>query len=244
MSYFNSAEKPIQLPYSTSSAWRNIPTAHPSKNLYYPGQLTEYEATIAQYYGDLDSIDRKQPQHYRWHQYGDNENYLEHVFQKIENPKSRFTDGSFPVWYAANSAEVSIREVAYHLQKQAQLDLSLCTKESSIRFERAMCRAKLSFNNSVDIRNLTNSHPELFSKTKYTSSIKFAKELRAENADGIITRSVRAEGDCYAVFTPRVILESKNVNFVAITIYNDLTRDIDVSKDINWFTIPKNKIVQ
>lgn len=237
MSYFNSAEKPNQLPYSTSSAWRNIPTAHPSKNLYYPGQLTEYEATIAQYYGDLDSIDRKQPQHYRWHQYGDNENYLEHVFQKIENPKSRFTDGGFPVWYAANSAEVSIREVAYHLQKQAQIDLSLCTKESSIRFERAMCRAKLNLPNACDIRHLINSHPALFSKSDYSSCIEFAKEIRDKNTDGIITCSARAVGECYAIFTPSVILESKVKNYIAITIHANVEKEIEISRDSSWFTI-------
>ena len=123
--------------------------------------------------------------------------------------------------------------------KQAKIELKGCKKESFVRFERAMCQASISYRSVADIRGLEAGYPKLFDQNNYDQSNLFGRWALESGAEGILTNSVRAEGNCFVVFKPEVILSSKVVAFAAVTIWNDSKINVKVEKEELWFEIPE-----
>jgi hypothetical protein len=117
------------------------------------------------------------------------------AFTHLNPEGSRFSDGSYGVYYAANTLETAVAEVGHHrsrfLARTAEPAIDI-----DLRCYRVTVRASLS-----DLRGLGGP---LHDPDSYAASQAFGIALRAEGVAGIAYDSVRhAGGQCVALFTPR-----------------------------------------
>lgn len=122
------------------------------------------------------------------------------AFTHLNPAGSRFSDGSYGVYYAASELETAVAEVSHH----RALFLA-CTAEAAIdvdlRCYRVTVNAKLG-----DLRGLQ-ARPAiaaLHDPDSYAASRPFASAQRAAGSAGLVYDSVRRSGGhCVALFTPQ-----------------------------------------
>lgn len=138
--------------------------------------------------------------------YGNNASYVMAPF--AYSNESRFSDGSFGIYYAANDFQTAVHEVAYHRGKfYSQTDEEpLRTTEKTVL---GSIDSKLH-----DIRKGNWKH--IHNPDSYTESQKLGKRLRNEmDSNGIVYNSVRYPGGKnIAAFWPDVVgipVESKKI---------------------------------
>ena len=115
--------------------------------------------------------------------------------------ESRFSDGSYGVYYAGLDLQTAIKETVFHREK-----FLASTKEGPQEIDmRSYITSVLSPLN--DIRDKTNKHyVRMHNPDDYSSSQTFAKQLRVESSNGIFYRSVRHDGgECVAIFRPAAL---------------------------------------
>ena len=117
---------------------------------------------------------------------------------------SRFSDGSYGVFYAAHDEATAIAETAYHRARFLR-DAGLRSEIVQMRVYRA--RIDGSFDD-VRPRSLRST---IYDANSYAASQKYARALYVKDVvDGIVYRSVRRhEGECVAVFRPRRVKSVK-----------------------------------
>ena len=116
---------------------------------------------------------------------------------------SRFSDGSFGVWYGCDCAETSVFETTYHWFNGLLLDAGF--EKEKVVAERKLyevaCDAAL-----VNVRPLAAKYPCLMQKTDYSTTQAVGARLHREGHPGLVTASVRhAPGTNYAVLNPAVL---------------------------------------
>ena len=115
--------------------------------------------------------------------------------------QSRFSDGSYGVYYAANRIEVAITEVAFNLT-----GFYRSTKEPPFRSEH---RSYVSSLNAV-FHDIRNGWAEAHDPDSYVSSQALARHLRSIGSNGVVYRSVRYPGgNCVGAFRPKAIGQIK-----------------------------------
>ena len=113
---------------------------------------------------------------------------------------SRFSDGSFGVFYAARELDTAIAETRHHRE----------------RFMRATAQGRLELDMRVyavdlagdlhDLRGQRAEYPAVYDPDAWAAGQALALRLRAAGSDGIAYDSVRHPGgDCAAVFRPRLL---------------------------------------
>jgi hypothetical protein len=116
---------------------------------------------------------------------------------------SRFSDGTYGVYYAARALETAVRETAYHFGRF----LAATSEPRGTEIELRVLVSKRVEQRFHDVRTL---HPELHRPDDYGPSQAFAASLRAGGSNGIVYCSVRHEGGaCLAVFKPKAIPRPK-----------------------------------
>ena len=125
---------------------------------------------------------------------------------------SRFSDGTFGVFYASRRRETAIAEVRHHKARflaathepSIDLDMRLYAADVSGRFE--------------DARDLAVDNP-IYDREAYDVSQRFArKHYIANRVDGIVYRSVRDArpgGECIAAFRPRCVANCVTAAYIA-----------------------------
>ncbi len=122
------------------------------------------------------------------------------AFTHLNPQGSRFTDGSFGVFYASVNLDTAIAETKYHrsifLAATSEPAQELDMRVYAVDLDAAL----------HDISLLHDSHPALYHPDSYTVSQALAADLRGAGSDGIAYLSVRhPEGHCAAVFKPRLL---------------------------------------
>jgi hypothetical protein len=117
---------------------------------------------------------------------------------------SRFTDGSYGVYYAAYEEETAIAESRYW----TQVFLS-ATNEPSIDVDKRMYAARI--RGSYDDLRTRSKRSRVYDPVSYDYSQAYARKLYQENAvDGIVYNSVRRErGQCICAFRPRLVTDCR-----------------------------------
>jgi hypothetical protein len=116
-------------------------------------------------------------------------------------------NGSFGVFYAARDEPTSIAEVRHH-----RTAFLRATKAVGQDLDFDVINAPVKGARFYDIRERQDEFPEIYSPTDYSSSQKFAVEMRDKGADGVAYDSVRRKGgECVAVFRPRCVGPCKAV---------------------------------
>ncbi|KTD83057.1 RES family NAD+ phosphorylase [Legionella waltersii] len=118
------------------------------------------------------------------------------AFTHIGHP-SRFSDGSFGIYYAASSLETAIQETVFHRERfysaSQEKPCSISMREYIAKIQKPL----------VDLSN--NPNRDLFNPDPayYNQSQKFGKEIHEQDHWGLLYPSVRnPEGLCMAIFRP------------------------------------------
>jgi hypothetical protein len=122
------------------------------------------------------------------------------AFTHLNPEGSRFSDGTYGVYYAAKEMQTAIAESVFHrarfLSRTAEP-----AGEIDMRSYLADIRTEV-----VDLRGYGRGTPDLMSPDSYSASQVYGRERRDEGAGGIVYDSVRREGGfCVAVFRPRLV---------------------------------------
>lgn len=115
---------------------------------------------------------------------------------------SRFTDGSFGIYYAARRRDTSIAETVFHKERFLAF-----TSEPSAEIAMRVLYASHD-TTIVDLRGEYTSRPDLYATDPkdYGAAQRFGVEMRAAGHRGIAYDSVRlTNGQCIALFTPRAV---------------------------------------
>jgi len=115
---------------------------------------------------------------------------------------SRFSDGSFGVYYAGESLATAIAESRFHRERFLSF-----SSEPPMRLQMRTYYARIG-GDFHDVRGAQKSHPEWFSPdpTRYGASQALGAALKAGGSSGLVYRSVRRRaGECLAVFRPRLV---------------------------------------
>jgi len=114
--------------------------------------------------------------------------------------KSRFSDGSFGVFYGAKDLQTAVAETVFHRQ-----EFMRATSESPMMLSMRALDTCLS-GKLDDIRHLRHKRSNLYSLNSYIHSQAFGRDLWEKGSGGILYESVRhPKGECVAVFKPSLL---------------------------------------
>ena len=116
---------------------------------------------------------------------------------------SRFSDGSFGVWYGSDRLETSVHESAYHWFRGLLCDAGFEHEEVVIErtLYAAACDAVL-----LDFRSVAANYPTLLHTADYTFTQSIGARIHGEGHPGLLTLSARHLGGInYAVLNPNVL---------------------------------------
>ena len=122
------------------------------------------------------------------------------AFTHLNPEGSRFTNGRFGVFYAANDLDTAVAETKYHRE----------------RFMRATSQGRMELDMRVylvdlaaalhDLRGLQATFPLVYHNDNYAAGQHLAATLHKDGSNGIAYDSVRQQGGaCAAVFRPRLL---------------------------------------
>lgn len=116
------------------------------------------------------------------------------AFTHLTPGGSRFSDGTFGVFYAARELETSIRESAHH-----RAEFLRSTREPPMQVQMRAYRTRI----ACRMHDIRGGYPRCHDPDDYSASRRLAVKLRAANSNGIVYDSVRNPGgQCVAVFWP------------------------------------------
>lgn len=135
--------------------------------------------------------------------YGEGTSMIMAAFTHLPTQGSRFTDGSYGVYYAGKNIETAISETKYWREKFLS-DFDSPPIELDMRVLLADLKAKL----HVITSSIKVQHPEIYHSNNYQFSQELGKNLRGEGSSsfGIKYESVRhSGGECVALFRPKAL---------------------------------------
>jgi hypothetical protein len=131
---------------------------------------------------------------------GPNASIVMAPFTHLSPQGTRFTDGHFGAYYAAESLETAIAETRFHRENFLR-----ATSQPSMELEMRCYLADIVCE-LHDLRGLRASMRDVYDPSSYQASQKLGRELRAAGSNGIAFESVRrAGGECVAAFRPRLV---------------------------------------
>lgn len=125
------------------------------------------------------------------------------AFTHLNPVGSRFSDGTYGVYYAGKVLETAIRETKFHRERFLRSTHQKAGQTFDMLVLAADLQAELH-----DIRGKKEQFAHLYHSDpkQYASAQSFAKELKIQGSNGLLYDSVRHEGgECAAVFKPKVL---------------------------------------
>ncbi len=133
------------------------------------------------------------------------------AFTHLNPEGSRFSDGSWGVYYAANDLDTAIAEVSHHrsvfLSRTAEaaidIDLRLITATIDVPLH--------------DLRALRKREPQLYDPVHYAAAQALGRQLHEAGSWGVVYHSVRhAGGQCAGMFRPRALTSVRETAHIAM----------------------------
>lgn len=122
------------------------------------------------------------------------------AFTHLNPAGSRFSDGTYGVFYAASELDTAIAETAYHHERFMR-----ATSESRMELEMRVYLVDLAAA-LHDLRGRKAEYPLVYHSDNYAAGRHLAATLRKEGSNGIAYDSVRRQGgECVAVFRARLL---------------------------------------
>jgi hypothetical protein len=131
---------------------------------------------------------------------GPNASIVMAPFTHLSPQGTRFTDGHFGAYYAAESLDTAIAETRFHRENFLR-----ATAQAPIELEMRCYLADVACE-LHDLRGRRVELPEVYDPASYLASQKLGRALREAGSNGIAFDSVRrVGGQCVAVFRPRLV---------------------------------------
>jgi hypothetical protein len=195
--------------------WRNavriIPSVFPPVNLFErvarPEDIDAVQAIESAYnprlrdaVGDLSLVPRDE------RVVGPGAGYIMAAFTHVSPEGSRFSNGTYGVFYAAQRESAAISETRFHRERFMR-----ATKEA--RCELDMRVLAVTVKASLhDLRGMREIMPDVYRPDDYTASQLLGGALRAGGSSGVVYDSVRHEGGkCIGAFRPRLLSHCRDM---------------------------------
>jgi hypothetical protein len=131
---------------------------------------------------------------------GPNASIVMAPFTHLSPPGTRFTDGHFGAYYAAESVDTAIAETRFHRENFLR-----ATAQPAIELEMRCYLADVACE-LHDLRGRRTELADIYDPSSYAASQKLGRSLREAGSNGIAFDSVRRNGgECVAVFRPRLV---------------------------------------
>lgn len=136
--------------------------------------------------------------------FGPGATYVMAPFTHPNPDGSRFSDGSYGVYYTARDRATAVAETTYHRAR-----FLAYTNEPPMQLEVRVLEAKLQA--AVhDIRGMSTDLPRVYATNDYSVSQQLGRRLRAAASWGIAYESVRRRGgQCVGVFRPKALSQCR-----------------------------------
>ncbi|MEO6926661.1 MAG: RES family NAD+ phosphorylase [Rhodanobacter sp.] len=119
------------------------------------------------------------------------------AFTHLNAEGSRFSDGSWGVFYAGHSVATAVEETVYHRER-----FLAATREPACEIQMRCYRTRL----DSRLHDIRGGWPEAHDPASYVASVALARTLRAASSNGVVFHSARdAGGECFAAFYPDVV---------------------------------------
>lgn len=133
------------------------------------------------------------------------------AFTHLNPLGSRFSDGSWGVYYAADSLDTAVAEVSHHRGQ-----FLARTAEAAIDIDLRWLHADL-MDKLHDLRGQGASIPGVYDPDLYGESQDLGRTLRSQGSPGIVYDSVRRPlGQCAAVFKPRALSNARAAGHIGM----------------------------
>ena len=215
---------------SWKPAWRVVPSRFPSIGLFERvASPTDFDALYAleamtnpRIRDEVGEISLVPPDE---RLFGPGSNCIMAAFTHRNPQGSRFSDGSYGVFYCARKRDTAIAETRYHAALFMQ-----ATRESPMRLQMRLYSVEAQ-GKVADLRKAAQTDPRIVDPDDYSFSQSIGGQLRAEGVRGIVYPSVRhAPGVCLAAFSTRLL---KNCVHAAYLEYNWNGQAIDAVFEVS-----------
>lgn len=126
------------------------------------------------------------------------------AFTHLNPEGSRFSDGTYGVFYAANRLDTAIAESKHHRERFMR-----ATAQAHMELDMRVYVVDLD-GNLHDLRNQISAYPLVYHDDSYAAGQHLAKTLRKDGSNGIAYDSLRWNGgECVAAFRPRVLSNAR-----------------------------------
>lgn len=147
--------------------------------------------------------------------------------------RSRYSDGSYGVWYGADSIETTVHETVHHWRAGLLQDAGFT--RPGIRIERKLygvrCDAAL-----LDLRPVAARVPALLDPTDYTLTHQVGAKLHREGHPGLVSKSARCDGSIYAALNAKVLSNPGQLCFLTyVTTANGVA--VEREQGVVWMEI-------
>jgi hypothetical protein len=185
--------------------WRIIPTRYPSENLLDrvadPKDIPAVElldgltsTRLRMERGEFNFLPSGE------HVSGPGSKYIMASFAYSLFIKTRFSDGSYGVFYGAKDLPTAIGETTFHREEFMRY-----TSEYPMMLSMRVLDACLE-GDLHDLRGLKHKQPNIYSPKSYVHSQVVGRNLWEQGSNGIVYESVRhPKGECVAVFKPSLL---------------------------------------
>lgn len=149
------------------------------------------------------------------------------AFPFQHSAQSRFSDGSYGVWYGGGDLETTVHETVYHWRNKLLSDAEGFLKPGVCierRIYQVRCDAAL-----INFKPVVKKYPDLIHPNDYNSSQAVGRKMHREGHPGLLTQSARCPGDVYAIFTPNVLSNPSHVCFMNYVTTSD---GVEVQKEL------------
>lgn len=217
-------------PLDWSPAYRVIPTRFPAVNLFdRVASPDDFEALYAleamtndrlrTEVGELDLVPREE------RLFGPGCGPIMAAFTHLNPLGSRFSDGTYGVFYCARSRATAIAETRYHTGK-----FLAATAEAPMRQQMRLYTVSAS-GEVVDLRDDPSLDPAVLSPSDYLAGQSLGRTVRAARAPGIVYPSVRDQGgECLAAFKTTLLRDCRHAAYLE---YNWNGNAVDVVFELN-----------
>jgi hypothetical protein len=131
---------------------------------------------------------------------GPNASVIMAPFTHVSPQGTRFSDGGFGAYYAAESIDTAIAETRFHRENFLR-----ATSQPAMELEMRCYLADVNCD-LHDLRGRSKDLPGVYDASSYVESQKLGRKLRDAGSNGIAFDSVRRPGgECVAIFRPRLV---------------------------------------
>ena len=131
---------------------------------------------------------------------GPNASVVMAPFTHLAPQGTRFTDGHFGAYYAAESIDTAIAETRFHRENFLR-----ATSQPPMELEMRCYLADVACE-LHELRGRRTELPDIYDPASYAASQKLGRMLRDAGSNGIAFDSVRrAGGECVAIYRPRLV---------------------------------------